>query len=133
MAVTPEVDSLSASSSDTSRPATGLRPAAARVFGSVVPPIEVPRADLDAAISTFLRCLPALEATSRWLSKAEASASASSCFTQSETLPDRGVPDSGACGASSKPPGTVVFLEGLFADFFGSWAMAGIWTESLRK
>ncbi len=130
VAVTPEPEvSLSASSKATSRPATGLSPAAARVFGSVVPPIDVPRADFDAEISTFLRCLPALDATSRRLSKVLASASDSSCFTQSETLPERGVPESGACGASSNPPGA----DDFFGEFFGDLAMPGIWAESGRK
>lgn len=80
-----------------------MRPAAARVFGSVEPPMEVPRADFDAltppslvfvleAISTFLRCLPALEAIWRCVSTPEASASASSCFTQSATEPESGAP-----------------------------------------
>ena len=117
--------SEAASSSVVSMPDTGLRPALARVFGSVEPPIEVPRADLEAAISTFLRCLPALEAISRWVSTAEASASASSCFTQSATEPCSGAPSKDDCGASSKPFGA--------GDFFGDLAMRGIWRESLRK
>ncbi|OWK23803.1 hypothetical protein AJ87_30245 [Rhizobium yanglingense] len=118
-------ESCEASSSVVSMPETGLRPAAARVFGSVEPPIEVPRADFEAAISTFLRCLPALEANSRCVSTLDASASASSCFTQSATEPSNGGPSMDDCGASSKPFGA--------GDFFVDLAMRGIWRESALK
>src|SRR5690606_12056122 len=50
VAVTAEVDMASASSSDTSRPATGLRPAAARVRGSFDAPMEEPRAVFEAVV-----------------------------------------------------------------------------------
>ena len=49
VAVTPEFDSDSASSSEMSRPATGLSPAAARSLADAAPPIEVPRAVLVGA------------------------------------------------------------------------------------
>src|SRR5690606_38658662 len=79
-----------------------------------------------AAFSTVLRCRPSLEATSRRLSKLSASASASSCFTQSETPPESGAPSRADCGASSKPG-----VGGV--DFFDDLAMGGIWRESTRK
>lgn len=159
VAVTPDVDvSLAASSRDTSRPATGLRPAAARVFGSVEPPMEVPRADLlptistlpflpaffgaasssapaalraalEAAISTVLRCLPALEAICRWVSKAEASASASSRFTQSETLPK--------AAHQRKVPAALLRNRTEWRASAGHsselWSWRGIWRESAGK
>jgi len=132
-----------ASSKETSSPATGLRPAAARVFGSLDAPIETPRAVFDAvvffavlvaafsaslraSISIFLRCLPAFEAISRWVSTEDASASASSCLTQSATLPPSGAPSNDDCGASSKPEGEEV-------EFFGDLAMDEIWRESRAK
>ncbi|MOA07176.1 hypothetical protein D3C78_1268600 [compost metagenome] len=143
VAVTAPGARLAASSSDTSMPATGLRPAAARVFGSLDAPMETPRAVLEAvvflavfeaafsaslraSISIFLRCLPAFEAISRWVSTEDASASASSCFTQSETLPLSGAPSNDDCGASSKPEGEEV-------EFFGDLAMGEIWRESRTK
>src|SRR5690606_29316159 len=83
-----------------------------------------------AAISILLRCLPALEAISRCVSTPDASASASICFTQSETLPSSGAPLKDDCGASSKP----LLFPGFEADdFFGDLAMGGIWRESRRK
>ncbi len=141
-----------ASSSEVSMPATGLRPARARSFGSVELPIEVPRALrlvvvfdaafsaaalsvatcslwARAAFSTLRRCFPAWEASERWLSMPAASASDSSCLTQSATEPVSGAPSKAVCGASSKPPGVVE----LFWDFFGVWAMARIWRMPPRK
>ncbi len=169
VAVTAPVASDWASSSETSMPAIGLRPAAARVLGSEEAPIETPRevlcaltlsslrdfaprgprigsdarsglrpaadfcafssatfsACLRASTSIFLRCLPAFEASSRWLSTVEASASASNCFTQSETEPESGAPSNGACGASSNA------FEG--AEDLGDLAMAGIWRRAAAK
>src|SRR5688500_19831424 len=49
VAVTPELSSEPTSSSEMSRPATGLRPAAARSLAVAAPPIEVPRAVLVGA------------------------------------------------------------------------------------
>ena len=60
VAVTPPSGSASASSIDTDMPATGLRPPAARVFGSVEPPSEPPRDDLRVVGSALARRLPGL-------------------------------------------------------------------------
>jgi hypothetical protein len=92
-----------ASSSVVSMPETGLRPAAARVFGSVVPPIEVPRAEAagaDTLVGVLFRLLRRdlhLLAVLAGLGgdrgaglDAGAFGIASSCFTQSATEPDSG-------------------------------------------
>jgi hypothetical protein len=140
----------SASSIDMSRPATALRPAAARSRGLVLAPIEVPRAVFLAfsfsasAFSAsagdfpaFLRCLPAAERISRFSALRRAlTASSSASFARSaaqsaiEPAEDTGAPESFGCGASSNPSNSEPSGRVFFA---GDLAMAAIWAESAAK
>ncbi|OWK20809.1 hypothetical protein AJ88_25360 [Mesorhizobium amorphae CCBAU 01583] len=97
VAVTPLDVIVSASSSEMSSPATGLRPAAVRSLAVAAPPIEVPRAvrpgeaersGIFFAAFGFGCC----------------SASRSICSAQSAIEPVSGVPENSVCGASAKPP-----------------------------
>ena len=127
------VGQRSASSSEMSRPATGLRPAAARSFAVAAPPIEVPRAVLVGAEersgmfldlaglsplrpfgppppsrgrrSASLAPLPPLDGESPTEGRAWGafSASLAICSAQSEIEPVSGAPVNPACGASAKP------------------------------
>ena len=98
----------SASSSEMSRPATGLRPAAARSRAVAAPPIEVPRAVLVGAADRsgiFFLLRAGLAGPPGAAGAAGVSACRAMSAAQPAIEPAAGVPESSGCGASAKPPG----------------------------
>ena len=112
VAVTPLVEAISmASSAETSSPATGFSPAATRARTSLEPPIMVPPpVRLSPTMSAGFDLLRAvLRAGFGDFAGASSCASRSISSAQAEISPESGTPDSGGCGASSKPlPGAFV-------------------------
>jgi hypothetical protein len=104
----------SASSIDMSRPATALRPAAARSRG-------LPAAERISRFSALRRALTA---------SSSASFARSAAQSAIEPAEDTGAPESFGCGASSKPSNSEPSGRGFFA---GDLAMAAIWAESAAK
>ena len=107
VAVTPPEAIVSASSSEMSRPATGLRPAAARSLADAAPPIEVPRAVRPGEAERsgiFFEGFGDLPPSPLRIWRPSCSASCSICSAQSAIEPVSGAPENSACGASAKPP-----------------------------
>ena len=156
VAVTPLEAMVSASSSEMSRPATGLRPAAVRSRAVAAPPIEVPRElrpGRGGALGDLLRRLWRFAAVALAVLRPSFSASRSICSAQSAIEPVSGAAGefglrrfgktpalqrlrrrrgnrSAGC-AACRSGAVVVRRGGVFLS--GDLAMAGIWEESRPK